>query len=124
MQYSPRLKKIMEEIKEILVENDIAGAVVIQEPGFSEYAVHFRPSWSCLEWEDNQVRFKAKLEDFGGDREKRDKTIADTLNMIHHLGESSGIVSKQMVSLENFLKTRIKFDHFGGGHSSHTAQNN
>lgn len=47
MQYSPKLKKAMEDIKKILHENDIAGFVVLHTPGFSEYLNRVDPSYSC-----------------------------------------------------------------------------
>lgn len=43
MQYDPKLKKVMEQIKGILKDNDITGFVVLHSPGFSEYLNHVQP---------------------------------------------------------------------------------
>jgi hypothetical protein len=65
MQYSPKLKKAMEEIKSIVKRHDIAAHVVLHTPGHSEFWFEISPSYSCAKLEGDNVRFKAKTADFG-----------------------------------------------------------
>lgn len=124
MQYSPKLKKAMEEIRQILVKHDIAAFVALHTPGNSEYLNHVNPSYSCAKHEGDTIRIKAKASDYNGDTDKRNKFISDTANMFHCLSE---VVAQNALSL---TQLSIKLDeitsatHFGNGHSSHTQQNN
>lgn len=125
MQYSPKLKKAMEEIKKVLTKYDIAGTVVIHTPGHSEYLKHLTPSYSAViingdEW---MVRARAK-EDFNGDKKARDKKIADTANMLHLLSTTGANELMGIIKLSEMADKLVNADHFGGGHSSNTEQNN
>jgi hypothetical protein len=124
MQYSPKLKKVMAQIKKILVENDVAGIVVIHSPGFSEFLVQIDTSYSCAKFEGDQLRVRAKLSDYGGDKAKWAQMTSDTCNMIHHLAIVPTNVGQSLQRLEHSLKQKIDIEHTGGGFSSHTEQNN
>lgn len=125
MQYSPKLKQAAEEIKKILERHDIAGSIVIHTPGHSEYVSKLDTSYSCAYFEGDMIRIRAKLqEDFNGDKELWTQRVQDTVNMIHHLGNTSRNVSLSFFALEDKLKETVKIDYYGGGHSSHTTQNN
>lgn len=81
MQYSPKLKTAMERIKAILKEYDIAGAVILHSPGFSEYLIKIDASYSCAKFEADYLRVKAKLqEDFDGDKDAWTQKITYTVN--------------------------------------------
>ena len=61
MQYSPKLKKAMEEIAAVIKKHDIAGVVVLHTPNYSEHKMFLQPSYSCVsEFSDNHIRVKAK----------------------------------------------------------------
>ena len=125
MQYSPKLKRVMDEIKAILVKEDIAGAIVLHTPGFTEYLVHIEPSYSCAKWVGEAVQVKGKAEHYGGDTEKRDKAVADTANMIHHFAAIPGKISLAMMDLEDHMTNKFgPFDHYGGGLTGPSEQNN
>jgi len=87
MQYDPKLKKAMEEIKDILNKHDIAGAVVLHSPGFGEHFIKVDPSYSCafidnLPGGEQGIRVRTRLqEDFKGDAAKRNKAQEDTVNL-------------------------------------------
>lgn len=86
MTETEKLKNIMSQIQKILVDNDVAGVVVLHTPGFSEYMLHITPSYSCIKIESmNGIRFRCTADQFGGDTKKRDEMIANTSNMLHHL---------------------------------------
>jgi hypothetical protein len=128
MKYSPKLKRIMAEIKEILDREDVAGYVVIHTPDsghqFSEYLAKFDPSYSCAKLEGDHLRVKAKLADFNGDVEARNKKIKDTVSMLHHLAEDTGKTALSLLEMSKIVDDIVGAEHFGDGHSSHATQNN
>lgn len=114
----------MERIKAILKEYDIAGSVVLHTPGFSEYFLKINPSYSCAKQEGDGLRIVAKLSDFNGDKQARDKKLEDTVNMISHLADTNGATSLQMYNVMDELKKHLDIDSDKGNFSSHTTQNN
>jgi hypothetical protein len=78
----------MTEIGRILLHYDIAGYVLLCEPGFSEWLIHVNPSWSMMAFEScgpvAAIRFRSKSEDFGGDTEAQRVAIERTANMTEH----------------------------------------
>lgn len=127
MQYSPKLKKAMEEIKKVMNKYDIGGVVVIHTPGFSEYLNKIDPSYSALSFNRDGSGFSVKghSKHYGGDKNKRDETVAHTRNMVEHIINRSGQffmiyeeISKKMDD------TFGKWDHESGDDTSHNQQNN
>lgn len=116
MQYSPKLKKAMEDIKSILKKYDIAGSIVLHTPGFSEYLNHIDTSYSCAKMENGGIRIRSK------GRPKQH--LADTVNMITHFSETSGMVAMQYFQIKDMLSKHIDIDETDGTHTSHTDQNN
>lgn len=131
MQYSPKLKKAMEEIKKIMNDADIGGMVVLHEPGHTEFMNKINPSYSCAEWKRGEggqpigAHFKAKAEDFGGDKQQRNLQIANTVNLFSNVitvvGKNWMMWDEMLKSLENKIG---KHDSTPGGMSSHETQNN
>lgn len=125
MQYSPKLKRVMQEIKDILSREDIAGVVVLHEPGHSEVLAKLDPTYSCVRANGDQIRVKAKLkEDFNGNKEAWTKKVSDSANMLHMLSVSAGNVALPIMEISDMVDKVLKSDHRGGGFSSHTTQNN
>lgn len=122
MQYSPKLKKAMEEIKQILSENDIAGFVMLHTPGYSEYLNQVSPSYSCAKLEAGQLRFKVKSAEVG--KEKAKQLIYDTYNMVSHFSKSIGLHALTYLEAHDILKNKLGGEDHPGGHTSHTDQNN
>lgn len=80
----------MTRIRAILKEEDIAGYVVLHEPGHSEYFLGFDPSWSVVQLERDEdgnvgIRLRSKLEEYGGDKDRQKRDLEASLNMLHHL---------------------------------------
>lgn len=126
MQYHPKLKKAIAEIKTILDREDIAGCVILHAPQFSEFLLKIDPSYSCARFEGDHLRVKAKLkEDFNGDKIAWEQKVRDTSNMLHHL---SGITGKTAISLHQIssvVDNAVNATHDGNdGETSHIAQNN
>lgn len=124
MQYSPKLKKAAEEIKQILQKYDIAANVVLHTPNHSEYLLHITPTYSCAWLEDGIVRFKARKEDYNGNAMVRNQKIADTLNMLRLISDTAGQNALALLNVADQFDKIIGADHTEGGHTSHITQNN
>ena len=125
MQYSPKLKKAMEQIKAILKEHDIAAYVVLHTPGYREYLNHISPSYSCAKFEgDSAVRVRAKLEDYGGDAKIRNQKLTDTVNMVSHFTDALSRDALNYIQLTEQLEEITSATHTPGSDTSHNTQNN
>ena len=129
MQYSPKLKRAMEQIKKILKDNDIGGYVVIHSPehgGHSEYLFELTPKYSCVEWfpQKDGITIKGKLAHYNGDAVKRDKTLNATINMLHHLSTLTMEHGLMMAKVSDQADKTWDAEHGGEGHTSHNQQNN
>jgi|SRR6185437_106134 len=123
MQYSPKLKIAMEEIKEILNKHDIAGFIILHTPGFSEYLNHLMASYSCAKVMPDGIRLKLKQSEVG--KEKAEQIANDTFNMIVHLTRHLSNNSMMYMNCEKLLKEKLGGTELpGGGHTSHEQQNN
>jgi hypothetical protein len=123
MQYSPKLKKAMEDIKKIIKDNDIAAFIVLHdETGFSEYLNAVSPSYSCAFLTEDGMRFRLKAAEVGSERAKE---IANgTFNMLTHLADMIAKHAMMYMDAQKILK-----DKWGGtqgppNESSHNQQNN
>lgn len=124
MQYAPKLKTAMTEIKAILLKHDIAGVVVLHTPGFSEYLNHVTPSYSCAILEDGKFTLKAKKEHFKSE-EERLENLKNTANMMHHLSDVTGRIAMNLIEAAEVTDKFLNAKHEGGnGHTSHIQQNN
>jgi hypothetical protein len=123
MQYSPKLKSVMEQIKALLKENDVAGFVVLHTPGHSEYLNHLETSFSCAKIISHEgIRFKLSSKEVG---KERAKLIAEgTYNMITHLADTVSMNAACYIDAHKFLKEHWNGEEFGGNHTSHNQQNN
>lgn len=123
MQYSPKLKKAMEQIKAIIKENDIAGFVVLHDStGFSEYLNAISPSYSCGFIEGDQIRFKLKTAELG--KEKAKMIAEGTYNMVTHFADMIGKHAIGYINAQKFLKDKWGGEEGTGNETSHTQQNN
>lgn len=122
MQYSPKLKIAMEEIKAILSRHDIAGAVILHTPGFSEFLFSPTPSWSVARLEPTGfLRIKTNPAD---PKEVKKKQIEDTMDMISGMATSSMEITKGCKAVIEMLKDRFRFDGGTGDITGHDQQNN
>ena len=127
MQYSPKLKKAMEEIKEVLDKYDIGGIVCLHTPGHHEYLNKLNPKYSALSLKENEAGFliKGHSKHYFGNKEMRDQKLADTKNMVEHL---SIFCANEFMMFDEINKkmeaTFGKWDSDDGEHTSHNQQNN
>lgn len=123
MQYAPKLKKAMEEMKKIMENYDIAGSVVLHTPGHGEFYLNISPSYSCAWFEGDHFRMKAKKTDFP-DIKTWEKAIKDTTNMMSVLAEIQAGMALNMAQLSKQIDKIVNADHDDGEFTSHTTQNN
>lgn len=130
MQYDPKLKKAMSEIKEILERHDIGGSIVLHSPGFGETFMKVDPSYSCAfihEDTDGKqgVRVRTRLqEDYAGDAAKRNKAQEDTVNMFSIMSEQVGKQALNWMEVMKLLEGKFDITHTDGGFTSGNTQSN
>lgn len=127
MQYSPKLKKAMQQIKDILSKHDIAGIVILYEPQHSEHLIKVDPTWSCAKLDPVKgiLRMKAKKEDYSGKVELRNKAINDTTNMIVHFTDQLAMRFSDMSGVQQMIEQAVGIIEKGeSSESSHQSQNN
>lgn len=124
MDYSPKLKKAMGEIKDILSKYDIGGVVIIHTPGHGEFLNKLDPTYSCVRTEGDMVRFKSKLADYGGDKQAWLRKTTDSLNMLQTITDCGGHVILPLIELTERLEKDLNAERGGGNFTSHTTQNN
>lgn len=123
MQYSPKLKKAMEEIKKIVKENDIAAFVVLHdEAGFSEYINAVSPSYSCAVLMEEGVRFRLKQSEVG--KEKAQRLAQGTYNMVTHFADMIGKHALMYMDAQKLLKDKWGGKDGPSNETSHNQQNN
>lgn len=115
----------MSEINDILRKHDIGGLIILHTPGFVEYRLAIDPSYSVAKWNGDELRVRARLqEDYQGDKEAWTEDVSNTLNMLQMLAEVGGRHSVKLFELADNINRKVNAEHKGGGHSSHTSQNN
>lgn len=124
MQYSPKLKRAIQEIKDILSREDIAGVVILHEPGFSEFLVKVDPTYSCAKIQDGQLKVKSKKEDFKQNPAMREKVVRNTANMLHMLGTNGGHCILPIMEMSSKIDRKIEAEHERGKFTDHNTQNN
>jgi len=127
MQYSPKLKKAMDEIKAVLKKHDIGAIVCLHTPGYIEYLNEVQPSYSAisLKTDGSGYAIKGHSKHYFGNKEMRDQKLADTKNMVDHFTTFSGSEFMMFDKINQGMEdTWGKWDSEGGDHTSHNQQNN
>lgn len=120
MQYDPKLKMVMAEIKDILKKYDVGAVVCLHgENQLSEYLNHINPKYSAAFWDDKGgFRIKYKLSDYGGDRKAQEIQLANTVNMLVHFRDFGSRTHSMCASVINMLKEHLHIQEGNGGHTS------
>ena len=125
MQYSPKLKKAIQEIEEILKREDIAGFVVLHTPGFAELLTRIDPSYSCASIKDGALQIRGKKDrDFGGDVEKWKQSLTDTSNMLSLLGSVGGSTIVGIIDASTQMDKQLHAEQTDMGSSTKQEQSN
>lgn len=124
MEYSPKLKKAMEEIKKVLKKYDIAGFVLLHTPGHTEYLNRIDPGYSCVSVEGGAFRIKLKADELPGGKEQARKLAEDTYNMVTLMADVLAMHASGFIDLHELLKEKWGGEEGPAGHTSHEQQNN
>jgi hypothetical protein len=124
MQYSPKLKAAMDDIKDVLKRYDIAGFVVIHTPGFYEYLNYLTPSYSCAKLENGEFRVRLKEAELPGGSKQAEQMAADTFNMVTLLTDTIAQHAAGYMEFQSMLQEHWNGSHGDSTHTSHDQQNN
>lgn len=123
MQYSPKLKRAMEKIKDILKEEDIAALVVLYEPGFVEHVLHVSPTFSGAYFEGDLLRAKISLADYSNYDEWKKKS-EDTAGMFYHMGQVASRLVIPILAISEDIDRQLGSQHGKGDSTSNEQQLN
>jgi hypothetical protein len=125
MDYSPKLKKAAEEIKQVLMKYDIAGVVALHTPGFGEYITHITPTYSCAKIDELKGAFelRGKKIHFSSPAEHYNK-LNSTCNMLRILSTITGNQALALLKASEVTDEALNAEHGETGHTSSTQQQN
>jgi hypothetical protein len=120
MQFSPKLKKAMQEIGLILMKYDIAGLIVLhtKQHGeyFTEYRYNLKPSDSCVTTDsENNFVVKAKRDD---------SRLEYTANMLHMLSVNAGEMALNLIELSEHVDKATGANHTDGRYTPDNYSDN
>lgn len=104
---SKKLDQAEKEITAILKKHDIAGVCALHTPGAVNLISHLEPSYSVINQTANAIRARAKLADFGGDRDAWKVKVAGTANMLHGITDAIGPLIIALMDLSKILDEKI-----------------
>lgn len=122
MIYSPKLKKAMEEIKDIIKKHDIGAAVYLHTPGFSEHYKNITPSYTCLSYDGNNVRLRVKASEVGS--EKAHELANDSYNLLTHFATLISNDAVIFMELEQTVRNILGGESYPGTSTSIQEQDN
>ena len=108
-----KLDMAMAEIKTILDKHDIAGVVILHYPGESRSLLKVDPSYSACSLKGELMTIRAKLSDFKGDKDKHNKKLADTSNMLKLLSEVTVDAIYPIYNSAEVFDDKLKTDKLG-----------
>jgi hypothetical protein len=124
MQYSPKLKRVMSDIKKMLDENDIAGIVVLSEYGFGEFLVKVNTQDSIANIQNNELRLKTSLKNCDGNKQLLEKKIIYTANMLSILSDITARIALTLIEASEKLDKISQANHTSEGFVSQTDLDN
>lgn len=112
--HSQKLMTVSAAIKQLLIDNDIAGVVVLHDKapsddtvGYIENLVHVSPSYSCAYMDGTKFKIKPPLVDPENPKQEK-KIIAETVNMLANLRYKTLQISQALTMAEQ--ATRQQFN--------------
>lgn len=123
MQYSPKLKLAMEEIKQVLKKYDIGACVMLHTHGFMEYLNHIDPSYSAIS-QPVQGGFRIKADSRTIGKERADELAHGTADLMLAYRKHSGMMKEVSDGILHALSGSYDITDNSGNHSGHNQQNN
>jgi len=112
--FSPKLKQARAEIEQVLKRFDIAGHVILHEPGFGEIFAHLTPSYSNLIGELPLIRLRSKAADYGGDKQAQRRDVEATANMLSIMATLLAEAALSFIDLSTFVDKQVGAEHGDG----------
>lgn len=123
MQYSPKLKRVMLLLQDIVEREGVAASIILHEPPFSEYLLHLKTPYSCAFLEGNSLRIRANRDNFPS-LEAQKKTITDTINMLEHLRLQSELHAHTFEAMLQLLRKKFIIDQDTPRHTGQSELDN
>lgn len=115
MNYSPKLRQAMAEIKAVLEKHDIAGLVVLHTPGYGEHLIKLDPSYSSLNkvqvMTENGLKNGFRLLVNGQthpDPEKAKKAISESVNMVEIMCTLAGRHVEDLIDMSEAIHSGLQ----------------
>lgn len=117
-EFDPKLKEAMKKIEDVMREYDIGGHISLVSPTHSEYMLCISPSWSCVQFEDEHVRFKATEEKYGS-KQARNEAAELTVHLLLQIRDLGAQAFHFSEAIHEYLSKHMKITHVpyskGGG---------
>lgn len=98
--FSPRLKKIIGRLKRIAKRKNIAAAIIIYEPGFSEWTVVIDPCFSHVRFSNTpgKLEIRDSMDRFASETDRRE-ALEGTMTMILHFHNMSRLLAGNFANM-------------------------
>lgn len=107
-----KLKVVRQEIEAIIRKHDVAGFVTLHGVDAGEVFWNIWPSYSILSGDFPSIRIVSKAADYKGlEVKKREFDMAQTAQMIDHLGTTMGGCGLQFLELAKVLNAKLGATH-------------
>ena len=119
LKFSPKLKNAMEEIKQILNKHDIAGLIVLHEPGYGEHYIKINPSYSALEFKNREGIIMKGRQRYNSNKIKHNKAIENSLSLLKVLCELAGKTIIPLIEVSQKMDEYYNATHKNEGYLGH-----
>lgn len=119
LDFSPKLKNAMEEIKQILDKYDIGGFIVLHTPEYGEHYMKLNPSYSALELKPREGIVMKGRNNFKGNKETHLKAIADSLNLLRIIIDLGIANIYPLLEISKKMDEYYNAEHNKGKHTGH-----
>jgi hypothetical protein len=123
LNYSPKLKAVMEEIKPILAKHDLAGCVFLYDNDKGEYFHRLDTKKGVIRMqktpEGELLRFRSKLADFNGDKEAQKQATEHSVGTLRVLCDMMGNSFMMLEGVYQQISQHIDIEHTEGVHTPH-----
>lgn len=109
-----KLKIARMEIEAIIKKHDLGSIIILHTPGMSEFFYDIRPSYSCAWIEGEVFRMKSKLEQYNGDKERREYEQTMTAQMFDAFAEQLNGAAGMFIPISQLVTNATRAEHTPG----------
>lgn len=103
----PKLIAAARELEEVLHKHELMGMVFFASQERGGFVLHLSPPWSCVFMNGDEIRIRAKREDFKTQDEQA-KVITDAMHGMGTMLSSSRKVFEGVEGLMMMVRSRVK----------------